>query len=281
MLVERFLQSVVAQSSHPELIEVVLYADDDDRGSHHFTSDKITLKLIVGPRRSMGAYSAACLQHATGDITIALNDDVIIRTPGWDEKVRALDARYPDGVYLGYGNDLFKKSGLCTFPILSREACNILAEPFPELYRGAFIDMHLMDIFRRLEKRGYERIAYAADIVFEHVHYRTNRNLMDATYRERLRFADDEAFIALADARRAEADRLVEHIRGKASPPADIPKPSVEPAGFFEIIPLCFRKFLRDRDLPAGWRVHLFIYMVARYYFSWLRKFVGSWRNLK
>src|ERR1700760_1202401 len=87
MLVERFLQSVVARSAHPELIEVVLYADDDDPGSHHFTSDQITLKLIIGPRRTMGAYSGICLRHATGEITIALNDDVVIRTPEWDEKV--------------------------------------------------------------------------------------------------------------------------------------------------------------------------------------------------
>lgn len=271
-LVERFLHSVIAQTAYPELMEVVLCVDDDDPESHGITSCQLALKLIIGPRQTMGAYNATCLQHATGEITIAVNDDIIIRTKGWDEKVRALDARYPDGIYLGYANDLFKGKKVCTFPILSRETCEALAEPYPKLYKGAFIDVHLQDIFRRLERRGYPRMAYAEDIVFEHVHYRTNPDIRDATYRERARFGDDATFIALAEARRLEADRLFAHISGKkVHDVSGIPTSITQQSSFFGIVPLCFRTFLRDSDLPATWRTYLFGYMVARYYFSWLR----------
>lgn len=272
-LVERFLQSVIAQSAHRDLIEVVVVVDDDDPESHGITSNELALKLVIVRRQTMGSYNTICLQHATGEITIAVNDDIVIRTQGWDEKVRALDARYPDGVYLGYANDLFKGEKVCTFPILSREACEALAEPYPEIYRGAFIDVHLMDIFRRLEKRGYPRMAYAKDIVFEHVHYRVNPDALDATYRERARFGDDATFIALAEARRLEADRLFALISGKATHDVSVlSRPVVAPSGFFGIIPLCVEKFLLDFDLPVTWRTYLCGYMVARYYFSWFRK---------
>jgi hypothetical protein len=196
-----------------------------------------------------------------------------VRTNGWDEKVRELDARFPDGIYLGYPNDLFKGPKMSTFPILSRETCRVLAEPYPAIYKGAFIDVHLMDIFRRLEKRGYARIVYAADIVFEHVHYRNNPDALDATYSDRSRFGDDPTFIGLVDARRLEADRLSAHITGGL--PKTVPSPpqvAIEPPSLIEIVPLCARKFLLDADLPLGWRTYLFVWMVARYCFSQLRR---------
>lgn len=272
-LVERFLQSVLAQSTRPDLIEVILCVDEDDIESQGIVFEGLALKMVIGPRQTMGAYNATCLEHASGDITIAANDDIVIRTNGWDEKVRELDARYPDGIYLGYSNDLFKGPKLCTFPILSRKTCSVLAEPYPAIYKGAFIDVHLMDIFRRLEKRGFARICYAADIVFEHVHYRNNPDALDATYTDRLRFADDLTFIGLIEARRLEADRLFAHISG--GNPKSIPLPSqaaTRPAGFFEIIPLCARKFLFDFDLPLKYRGYLFVWMLARYYYSRLRR---------
>jgi glycosyltransferase involved in cell wall biosynthesis len=275
-LARRFLQSVIAQSTHPELVEVILCVDDDDSGSHDITADGISLKVVIGPRQNMGAYNARCLENATGEITIAVNDDIIIQTRGWDDKVRALDARYPDGIYLGYPNDRFKGEKVCTFPILSRKACEILGEPYPGIYKGAFIDVHLMDIFRRLERRGYPRMVYAEDVVFEHVHYRTNPDVIDATYRDRPRFGDDGTFIALAPTRRVEADRLFAHISGNAfdhHPSA--PQPNVTQSSFLGIVPLCFRTFLCDADLPAVWRTYLFGYMVARRCFSGFASLLG------
>ena len=272
-LAERFLRSVAAESAHPELIEVILCVDEDDIESHSIVFDGLALKLVIGPRQTMGAYNTICLAHASGDITIAVNDDIVIRTRGWDETVRELDARYPDGVYLGYANDLFKGPAMSTFPILSRQTCQLLAEPYPRIYKGAFLDTHLMDIFRRLEKRGYERMAYAEDIVFEHVHYRNNPDALDATYRDRSRFGDDLTFIGLVDARRLEADRLSAHITGGT--PEKVPSPpkvSIEPPGLIGIVSLCARKFLFDFDLPLRWRTYLFTWMVARYYFSQLRR---------
>ena len=264
---------MVAQSTRSELIEVILCVDEDDVASHGIVFDELALRQVIGPRQTMGAYNTECLRQASGEITIAVNDDIVVRTKGWDEKVRELDARFVDGIYLGYANDLFKGPKQCTFPILSRKACSVLAEPYPAIYKGAFLDVHLMDIFRRLEKRGYARICYVADIVFEHVHYRNNPDALDATYGDRLRFGDDLTFIGLVDARRLEADRLSAHIAGGTPEVVPSPPPvAIEPLSLIGIVPLCVRKFLLDFDLPLGWRTHLFVWMVARYYFSKLRQ---------
>lgn len=268
-LVERFLQSVIEHSVRRELIEVIICADEDDPGSHNFASTELTLKLFVVPRQSMGAYNSICVRESVGDILIAVNDDMVIQTEAWDEKVRALDARYPDGVYLGYGNDLFKGPNLCSFPILSRKTCETLADPYPAAYKGAFLDTQLMDIFYRLKHRGHDRLAYDQEIIFEHIHYRVNPDVLDTTYTERPRFGDDATFIALAGARRLEADRLLAAIsENEINTTLPAPPVHAEPSGYVGIVLLCLRKFFFDFDLPLTWRCYLFAWMVARYYYS-------------
>ena len=301
VLVARLLRSIVAESAHPELIEVIVCVDDDDIESHGIRSDELALKLVVVPRQSMGMYNSICLAESSGDITIAINDDMVVRTKGWDDRVRSMDARYPDGIYLGYGNDLFKGANLCSFPILSRKTCEVLVDPYPPVYRGAFLDTQLMDIFNRLKHRGHDRFCYDKDLVFEHVHYRAHPEAFDATYAERLRFGDDPSFIALVESRRHDADRLMAAILG--GPPiagsaagsggpslagsgdgpsvgagdqpaaaSRVPPMPPEPAGPLRIVLVCVRKFLLDADLPLRWRCYLFSWMIARFYYSRLRR---------
>lgn len=74
---------------------------------------------------------------------------MVIRTQGWDEKIRSVHEQFGGGIYLAYGNDLFKGGKLCTFHILSRSTCDLLGEPYQAAYCGAFIDYHLFDVFKR------------------------------------------------------------------------------------------------------------------------------------
>ena len=172
-LVERLFKSIAETAAQPERVEVILYVDDDDTVSHHLDSKDFRVVRIIGPAMSMGGYNSACLEQACGDIVILVNDDMVISTPGWDNMIVEMDAGFTDKIYLAYGNDLFKKGGLCTFPILSRRTCELLVEPYPAAYRGAFIDVHLFDIFKRLQHAGFNRVRYLDDVVFEHLHYRT------------------------------------------------------------------------------------------------------------
>ena len=258
-LLRRFLESVLARSERPELVEVVVYADEDDPSSHGFQVEGLEVSTIVGPRASMGEYNTACYERCRGDIVVLGNDDVVIQTRGWDRKLREMHAAMQDRIYLAYPNDLFKGRGLSAFPILSRVACQALGEPFPRAYRGAFIDYHLLDIFKRLERSGHQRLIYLEDVVFEHMHFRTGKGDLDEIYRGRSRFHDDETFLRLRDERSMLARKLIGIIEGKtAAPPAPPATAPVPEPGFL-------RASLLDRELPLSWRLRLYFWFIARF----------------
>ena len=108
-LVERLFRSIVETTSHLDQVEVVLYVDEDDAGSHYLASEQVSVTRIIGPRMSMGEYNTACLARARGDIIILANDDMVIRTSGWDGRIAQIDAEFADKIYLAYCNDCFKK----------------------------------------------------------------------------------------------------------------------------------------------------------------------------
>ena len=147
------------------------------------------------------------------------------------------------GIYLAYGNDLFKGAKLCTFPILSRHTCDLLGEPYPVAYPRAFIDYHLFDIFKRLQRAGHDRIRYLEDVIFENIHYRTGKVAVDETYTKRGRFDDDSTFMALIQTRQYEAIRYEEVI-----PPNPI-----------LALTMYTSRLLFDGELPWCWRSWLWV----------------------
>lgn len=265
-LVERLFKSIVAHTAQHERVEVILYVDDDDTDSHQLDSKDFRVVRIIGSPMSMGGYNSACLEQARGDIIILVNDDMVIRTPGWDNMIAEMDAGFPDKIYLAYGNDLFKKRGICTFPILSRRTCELLVEPYPVAYRGAFIDVHIFDIFKRLQHAGFNRIRYMGDVVFEHLHYRTGKAICDETYTRRGRFEDDPTFIAMAGTRSLAAKRLLNVLRGESLPPFQPAKhQEYVPFGIPSAVSYFSRQLLFDRELPLLWRSFLWYWFIGRY----------------
>jgi hypothetical protein len=264
----RLIKSVVTQTTHLARVEIIVYVDDDDIGSHHLGSEEVSVRCIVGARASMGYYNSACYAAARGDIIILVNDDMVIGTHGWDTKIVDLDASIPDQIYLAYGNDLFKKGRVCTFPILSRRVCELLIDPYPKEYQGAFIDYHVFDIFKRLQHAGFDRIHYMDDVVFEHLHYRTGKAPFDETYARRGRFADDPTFLALVNSRQKSADRLLGVLRGGASQVLySHERGALEkvPETLLKAIAAFTRDLLFDRGLPLRWRTYLWIWFIGRY----------------
>ncbi len=263
--VERLFKSIIEMSSHLDQIEVVIYIDEDDAASHQLASDQIAVTRIIGPRLSMGEYNTACLARARGDIIVLANDDMVIRTGGWDDRIAQIDAEFADKIYLAYCNDCFKR-GVCTFPILSRRTCEILVDPYPAEYQGAFIDTHLFDLFKRLQNAGFDRIRYLDDVVFEHLHFRTDKAERDATYLSRGRFAGDPTYIGLAPARSVGAKRLLNVLRGEPLP--EFRRAACReyaPAGFVGAVIYLTRYVLFDWELPLHWRSYVWCRFIGRY----------------
>lgn len=265
---ERLLHSVVEMSADPSRLEVILYVDEDDTASHAIQCDELSISQIIGPRLNMGGLNMACLKRATGDIIVPLNDDMVIRTSGWDHRLIAIHEKFPDEVYLAYPNDLHTGELLCSTPILSRTTCEVLTHPFPEAYQGGFIDYHIMDIFKRLQVLGEGRVVYLGDVVIEHLHYQYGKSESDATYEERGPLnVGDEVFIGLRRYRRDSSKRLLAHIQGKPLP-ALPPMPSIAllPTSNFLAIAGFFGKFFLDTALPFSWRTYCFEVLSRRYF---------------
>jgi hypothetical protein len=256
---ERFIASARDMAAQPGEIEVVLFVDEDDEESKCISCDDIRLVHIVGAPRSMGEYNTACLQRASGNIVMLVNDDVVIRTKGWDAAIGQLHASLDDQVYLAYPNDLFKGERVCTFPILSRRACQLLGDPFPAEYKGSFIDYHLLDIFQRLRHRNIQRIFYLESVIFEHMHYRLGKSAFDETYRRRSRFGDDCDFLRLVYRRRRDAGKLLRAIGREqvAELPLSMDTEVLNRASMLNAS-------LLDPGLPLTWRLRLFAWFLGR-----------------
>lgn len=266
-LCKRFLQSVIDQTIDIENIEVIIRVDDDDVESHQINFNGLKTKMLIGPKTSMGGYNTECFNQSTGEIIVLVNDDMVIQTQGWDEKLRNLHRKIEDKIYLAYGNDLFKKGNLCTFPILSRQCCEVLQQPYHSTYRGAFIDYHLMDIFKRLENSGIHRIFYLDDVVFEHLHYRTGKAQIDETYKARGRFDDDMLFISLKNVREVSYELLFDQINKNSSNSSQLPDTVIleKPGNFLKAFYLFSKLFLLDPQLPFKWRFFMWWWFSARF----------------
>lgn len=264
-LVKRFLQSLIDTTKTLSNVEIILFIDEDDIESHQLEEPRLNIIKIIQPRCSMGACNSSCLQLAQGEIIMLVNDDIVIRTPHWDEKIIALDTIFVDKIYLAYPNDLFKKKW-CSFPILSRRTCELLVEPYPKNYQGAFIDTHLFDVFQRLRKAGQDRTVYLKDVVFEHLHYRTGKAEFDETYQDRGRYVDDVTFITLANMRAQQAQRLLSSLRQSkrshsALSPISLPTPKNRSSRTIFFI---LKQFLFDGQLPLLWRSFLCYWFIGR-----------------
>ena len=260
------MQSLIQHTANLDDIEVVLYLDEDDLGSHDLICEEVRLVKIIGPRMSMGAYNTACLQRSSGDIVILMNDDVVIRTRGWDRVIANLRQAIPDGIFLASANDLHNGKRWCAFPVLSRKACEVMLRPYPDEYQGWFIDLHIFDVFRRLRFMGPDRIVYVPHVVFEHLHPDAGKAKLDGTYQSRSRYGDDWVFVSLRNLRQATACRLHAAIVGKPLP--ELPPPSGlpgKPKGSMRVLLLYARTFLLDFALPLRERIPLFLWWTGRY----------------
>jgi len=172
-LVARLFQSIVDTTSDLANLEVILVIDDDDELSKGISDDRINFKLVVVPRGlTMGGLNLACYRESSGRYIMLMNDDVILRTPAWDKTVLSTFERFTDDIALVHVNDLLFRERLCTFPFVSRTACEMIGL-CPEVYRRYKIDDHIYEIYSMLAHLGHKRIIYLPDVVFEHENHAT------------------------------------------------------------------------------------------------------------
>lgn len=252
------LESVFKMAENPESVEVVLRVDEDDDATiaslNHLPDYGI--KIVLGKSLTMGILNTECYGNATGDIIMLVNDDLVVKTRNWDRILKGAVSGFNDQIFLAYPNDLHKKESMATFPILHRKTLESLKEPFPKEYHRTYIDLHLMDIFKRVQHVLGDRIIYISDVIFEHYHPFSGKQFMDKTYHSRETHQDDVVFMNLSLERQNEALRLV--ARGEALPEFNTRAEMIESLSGF------ISEYLFNHQGSLIWRLKLISRITAK-----------------
>jgi hypothetical protein len=213
---ERALASITATAQRPEALEVVLYVDEDDADSRAVEFSGLRLVKIVGKRGTMGTITRTCYEACSGRYVMLANDDIVFRTPGWDAEVLAAFEQFSDDIALVWGNDLC--SGAPAHPFLSRTVCDLWGGICPAGYYREFIDTHLHDVFRRLERLGHARAVYLPEVIVEHLHFIAGKAAADEGYANRRRERDELLYVERREQRAHQAAVLADSIQQRLSP---------------------------------------------------------------
>ncbi len=171
--VKRLFQSIVDTTARLDQLEIVLAVDDDDPESQAISDDRLQIKTVVLPHgATMGTLNQTAFNASTGRFVMAVNDDILLRTQDWDLKVAAALAMYPDDIALIHVNDLLFQERLCTFPLQSRRASELIGFCHSG-YRRYRIDDDVYDIYNMLAYLGHKRILYLPDVIFEHENHQS------------------------------------------------------------------------------------------------------------
>ena len=211
----QFLTSIQRTAKRPERLEIILVVDDDATcDTTGFPRLKIW-QTIGPPGRTMGELNRAGYAASHGQLVMLLNDDVVVRTHGWDRTVLACFKRFPDPVALVHVNDTLIRDYLCTFPILSRAYCELIGGICPADYERYRIDDHIEDVFNILASLGVRRTVYLPDVIFEHCNS-VNHPTAGAVYESdpEILARDAPRFDAMLPMRKAMVLKVLELIGG-------------------------------------------------------------------
>lgn len=167
----RFLTSMKDNTADLSKLEIILGIDEDDTVSMDVDVPGLQLKRIrLQPGQTMGRMNNTLAEASTGRFIMIQNDDIVCRTPGWDDIIRSHMHRYPDDIVLFHCNDLLFKERLCCFPLVSRTYCELVGLCADDMKRYR-IDDNIFDIFCLLAYLGKHRILYLPQVVFEHINF--------------------------------------------------------------------------------------------------------------
>jgi len=124
MLAEVFV-ALKTHTAKKEKVSLWLYVDEDDSGTRKAIDDGrlsdagVQLHWHIGGQTSGLGEMQSILWQASGrtaEIYMVLGDDVRFDTPGWDNVLREVAAKFPDGIFLASPHDPMT-ADTCTYPV--------------------------------------------------------------------------------------------------------------------------------------------------------------------
>lgn len=163
------------------------YIDDDDTS---YDSMEIgwfdNWVKVRGPRHHDGLVNLSvkwneCYEVAQGDVFMHCGDDIIFRTPGWDEVVREAFDEVPDKVLFAFGRDGYQDgNNFGTHGFIHRTWVDTVGYLFPPYFVSDYNDTFLNDVSKLIDRHR------EIPIFTEHMHYICGKAEIDQNTRERL-----------------------------------------------------------------------------------------------
>jgi len=173
----QLLRSLKQTASVIGRLEIVLVIDEDDESYEGLTFPDMEIKQVTAkPGIPMGVLNMLGYKASSGDYIMLLNDDVVVMTKHWDDRVLEVFHSFADQIVLVHTDDGIFGDKLCTFPFVSRQFCLLIGGICPVNYDRYRIDDHIYNIFNLLSVLGHDRIVYLPDVLFEHHNFNIKKD---------------------------------------------------------------------------------------------------------
>ncbi len=186
-LMSTLLETIKVTTNRIEEVELLVAVDNDDEETlkrlpqwkvlYPFTT---FYQLQRATNFSVDYYNYLA-KLAKGDFIIALNDDIEFRTKNWDWIINSKLQQYfhptrADKICYGWLDDGYRHpQGFCCFPLLTRQAYEVLGYFFPEELPTWGADCELFYIFRNLD-----RVCKIPEVLLQHISPHTGFREADA-----------------------------------------------------------------------------------------------------
>lgn len=172
VLLEKLLKSIYDSTIHKDSVEIHIAYDTDDMSTIQYLHGKYVdytppISTTFHQRErarniNHDYYNWMATNFATGKYIIAVNDDTLFETYGWDanamNSLRVYEDRWPDGILLGMPEDLEKENKrnefnwMPCFPLISKKAVEVLGHFFdPEMIRDG-ADWAISATYRNIQR---------------------------------------------------------------------------------------------------------------------------------
>jgi len=219
----RFYDSAFHHAVRPDKCEIIARVDLDDEQLGGYRELEAVLgprqipafTLLVGPRDLClsnlwnECWGAA---HAQAEIFMMGADDLVFRSPRWDEMLREAFYLYPDRIAFVYGRDSIQNEALGTHGAIHKHWVDTVGYFVPPLFEADCNDSWLHEVSEIIGRKHF-----IPDLETEHLHASSGKSPRDATHDEqrarRVQFRIDEKWHSTAPLRRADAEKLQSFIK--------------------------------------------------------------------
>ena len=202
------ITSIFEMCDAPNLTEVIVYVDDDDKSYSDFNfSCCPNVKVVKGPRQVLSQCWNICAEHASGEFLFCFGDDVVVRTQGWDTLFLKRTNLVTDKIGFFFCDDGFWGARFAAHFCITRTWVDVIGRFVPPYFPSDYNDLWLDEIANRIGRKFF-----VPGVLFEHLHPNFGKATLDQTHLERLeRQASSnlqELYQSLLSEREGEAEKL-------------------------------------------------------------------------